>query len=256
LAGPEPGNGLNQQHAEATTTNTIKEHVLAPISPSAPAPDEPTFLPCDAVLFDCDGVLVESDEIVVRSWTRWAEHMELNPDDVIATVYGRRSADTVADFIHSGRRSDATALIDAMEIQDAAAVTAIPGASELLASIPSGRWATVTSGSRELATARMAASHLPIPGILVAAGDVENGKPHPEGYLAGAQGLAVPIERCVVIEDAAAGIRAARAANAGFVIGVGNRDVGEYRPDIMVTDLRSVRWTGEGLEVRPSSGAA
>ncbi|MEW1808172.1 HAD-IA family hydrolase [Pseudarthrobacter sp. NPDC080039] len=224
---------------------------MAGISHPDPATDEATFVPCDAVLFDCDGVLVESDAIVIRSWSRWSQHMELNPDEVIGTVHGRRSADTVADFIHPDRRADAAALIDALEIEDAAAVTSIPGAAELLASIPSGRWATVTSASRDLATARLTAAHLPVPDVLVTAGDVEHGKPHPEGYLAGAHRLGVPIGRCVVIEDAPAGIRAARAANAGFVIGVGDRDVGEHSPDIMVTDLRSVSWTAEGLQIRP-----
>ncbi|MEW1808149.1 HAD-IA family hydrolase [Pseudarthrobacter sp. NPDC080039] len=230
---------------------------MAAISGTAPAePDEVTFVPCEAILFDCDGVLVESDQIVLHSWTRWAEHMQLNPEDVIATVHGRRSADTVADFIHDDRRQDAADLIDAMEIEDAAAVTTIPGAAELVASIPSDRWATVTSGSRNLATARLTAAHLPIPAILVTAGDVQNGKPHPEGYLAGARGLAVPIGDCVVIEDAAAGIRAARAAKAGYIIGVGNREVGEHTPDIMVTDLRSLRWTGAGLEIQTRRATA
>ena len=47
---------------------------------------------------------------------------------------------------------------------------------------------------------------------LVAAEDVENGKPNPEGYLRAASILGVAPEQCIVIEDAAHGIEAALAA--------------------------------------------
>jgi sugar-phosphatase len=52
----------------------------------------------------------------------------------------------------------------------------------------------------------------------------------------------------VVIEDAPVGIRAARAAGAGAVIGVGERAAGAGA-GLIVPDLRSLRWTGDGLEV-------
>jgi sugar-phosphatase len=207
-------------------------------------------LTCAAVLFDCDGVLVDSDTAVLRSWTRWAHELDLDPDEVIPTVHGRRAVDTVSHFVAPPERDAALDLINALEIEDAAAVTVIPGAAELLASIPGGRWATVTSGSLDLVHARLAAAGLPIPQTLVTAGDVTQGKPHPEGYLAGARLLGVPPDQCVVVEDAAAGIRAARAAHAGHVLGVGNRDLGQDRPDATVTDLRSVHWNGHGLEIR------
>jgi sugar-phosphatase len=209
-----------------------------------------TVLHCTAVLFDCDGVLVDSDTAVVRSWTRWAHEMNLDPGEVLPTVYGRRSVDTVAQFIAPSKRSAAVELIDALEIEDAATAAEIPGAAELLAAIPAGRWATVTSASRGLAHARLSAAGLTAPEVLVTAGDVRHGKPHPEGYLAAAQRLGVPADQCVVVEDAPAGIRAARAAQVAHVLGVGSRDIGEHHPDALVPDLRSVHWTNAGLEIR------
>lgn len=208
-----------------------------------------TVLPCTAVLFDCDGVLVDSDAAVVRSWTRWALAMDLDPEEVLPAVYGRRSVDTVAEFIALPRRREALELIDRLEIEDAATTTPIPGAAGLVAAIPPHRWATVTSASRDLAHARLKAAGLGAPDVLVTAGDVEHGKPHPEGYLTAAQHLGVPAEQCVVVEDAPAGIRAARAAGVRHVLGVGNREMGEHRPDAVVPDLRSVRWGGVGLEI-------
>lgn len=133
-----------------------------------------TVLPCTAILFDCDGVLVNSDTVVLRSWTRWAHelNLNLNPEDVLATIHGRRAACQPRALRCPQQREAALKLINAFEMEDAAAVTAIPGAAELLASIPLGRWAVVTSGSRELVHARLAAADLAIPDALVTAGDV------------------------------------------------------------------------------------
>ncbi|MGH8860673.1 MAG: HAD family hydrolase, partial [Jatrophihabitantaceae bacterium] len=117
------------------------------------------LLRCAAVLFDCDGVLVDSDDSVRAAWTRWARDLSLDPDVVTNLVHGRRSADTVAQLVPAGARDAAAALIDRYELEDAAAVTAIPGAADLARSVP--RWAVVTSGRRELALARLAAAGLP-----------------------------------------------------------------------------------------------
>jgi sugar-phosphatase len=51
----------------------------------------------------------------------------------------------------------------------------------------------------------------------VTASDIQNGKPHPEPYLLGAKSLALRAEECVAIEDAPAGIRAAKAAGAHVI---------------------------------------
>jgi HAD superfamily hydrolase (TIGR01509 family) len=47
---------------------------------------------------------------------------------------------------------------------------------------------------------------------IVTAEDTRQGKPHPEGFLLGAERLGLPPERCVVFEDAPAGILAGLAA--------------------------------------------
>lgn len=202
------------------------------------------------MLFDCDGVLVDSEAVIYRSWTRWAQHVQVDPAAVLAAVHGRRSQDTVAQFIETVGREQALALIDTIEIDDASAVTAIPGAAELLASIPADHWAIVTSGSLPLASARLTAAGIPTPNVMVTGQDVRQGKPHPEGYLAAARLLRVPPAQCVVVEDAPAGIRAAREAGVGSVLGVGAFGGGGDQPDITVADLRSVHWSNAGLEVR------
>lgn len=202
-----------------------------------------TFLRCEAVLFDCDGVLVDSDASVFSAWTRWAIELGLDPDHVTAQVHGRRSADTIAALLPRDRWPDATDRIDRYEVEDAAAVRAIPGAADLLRAVPT--WAVVTSGRRELALARLTAAGLPIPSVIVTADDVTRGKPDPEGYLAAAAGLGVCPARTVVLEDAAAGIRAARAAGVSAVLAVGDRE--DLDGDVRVPDLTGVRWADGGL---------
>lgn len=95
---------------------------------------------------------------------------------------------------------------------DLDSVVALPGAEDLLRSLPRDRWAAVTSGGRELMTARLQAAGLPVPDVLVAAEDVAVGKPDPAGYLLAAQRLGADPADCVVLEDAPAGLEAGRRA--------------------------------------------
>ena len=82
----------------------------------------------------------------------------------------------------------------------------------MLAGLPEDSWAVVTSGSAELAVARLRRAGLPVPFTLVTAGDVQRGKPAPDPYLLGAERLGLPVDNCVAVEDSPAGIQAARAA--------------------------------------------
>ena len=202
-------------------------------------------LRAQGLLFDNDGVLVDSDAAVAVSWTRWAHEFDLDPGRVIATVHGRRSADTVATLLSPSRHAAATRMIDDYELEDSAVVTALPGAPELLPTLPDDVWAVVTSGSRALASARLRAAGLPLPRVFVTAEDVERGKPDPQGYLAAAASLGFAIEDTIVLEDSTAGIGAGLASGA-TVLGISSRALSTAAP-VVVRDLAGVRWTGDGL---------
>ena len=170
------------------------------------------ILRCAAILFDLDGVLVTSTVVVARQWTLWAAEHNLPAQQVIDAAHGRRTVETVR-FLAPHLDADAEAeIIEKREAADMEGVEVIPGTLDLLASLPAGRWAVVTSGTRYLATTRLANFGIAPPAVLVTANDVHNGKPHPEPYLKGAKLLGFPPEQCVVFEDAPAGIEAAHAA--------------------------------------------
>jgi sugar-phosphatase len=166
---------------------------------------------CSAILFDLDGVLVDSTGSVTRQWRRWAEDNKIDPQKVLDIAHGVRTIEIVRRLApHIDAEAEAL-MLEKREADDQEGVSVMPGAADLLASIPEGRWCVVTSGTRYLATGRLKLGNLPIPNVLVSADDVSKGKPDPEPYLTGAKLLGMNPAECLVIEDAPAGIRAAHA---------------------------------------------
>jgi sugar-phosphatase len=176
-------------------------------------------LDCDAVLFDLDGVLIDSTSCIERHWAAWARRHGLDLTTVMQAAHGVRTIETMRLVApHLDVEAEA-ARFTACEAADTDDVVVIEGAARLLSCLPHDAWAVVTSGSEGLARARLARGGLPAPKTLVTADDVRLGKPAPEPYLVGAERLGIPVARCVVVEDAPAGIEAARAAGMR-VIGV------------------------------------
>ena len=195
-------------------------------------------LRAEAFLFDSDGVLVDSDRSVEQAWTEWANRYDLAPDEVLRMVHGRPAAQTVRDLLAEPLQEEAVRLINRLELETAASVSALPGAVACVSAVPSGQWAVVTSGTRPLAEARLAAAGIPSPDVLITADDVARGKPAPDPYLAAASALQQVPEACLVFEDAEPGVAAARAARVKHVVGVG-RGTDRLPVDAFVPDLRS-----------------
>jgi sugar-phosphatase len=178
----------------------------------------PTFS-CSAILFDLDGVLCDSTRAVDREWREWARRKGVDGDAVMAIAHGVRTLEVIRRVApHLDAEAEARQ-IENHEAHDQQGVCVMPGAAELVRSIPEGRWGVVTSGSRLLASARLRFCGLPVPKVLITADDVTQGKPHPEPYLKGAQAMGLSPAECLVIEDAPAGIDAARAGGM-TVIGI------------------------------------
>lgn len=169
----------------------------------------PTFS-CLAILFDLDGVLVDSTRQVDREWREWAARKGVDGDAIMAIAHGVRTVEVIRRVApHLDAEAEAAA-IESHEASDQRGVVVMPGAVDLVKSIPNGCWGVVTSGTRPLAQNRLRYCGLPVPDVLVTSDDVVNGKPDPEPYLIGAERLGMQPTNCLAIEDAPAGIQSAR----------------------------------------------
>ncbi|WP_248731942.1 HAD family hydrolase [Pseudomonas sp. MWU13-2517] len=172
-----------------------------------------------AFLFDMDGTLLNSIAAAERVWSRWAGRHGLDVEAFLATIHGARAIDTITRQALPGVDPEAEAQwITEAEIDDVQGVVAIPGAVEFLNSLPGEQWALVTSAPKALALRRLQAAGIAAPAVLVAAEDVDRGKPDPACYVLGAQRLGVPVQDCLVFEDATVGIRAGEAAGADVIV--------------------------------------
>jgi mannitol-1-/sugar-/sorbitol-6-phosphatase len=174
-------------------------------------------LTAGALLFDLDGVLIDSTPAITRVWTKWAIKHGLEPERTVREAHGRPSIEAVREFLPAVDYEAENMEIERGEIEDLDGVIPLPGALELLTSLPTKRWTIVTSCTRDLATVRIRAAGLPVPSTIVTSSDIANGKPHPQPYLKGAQALGVAATDCIVVEDAPAGIQSGKAAGARVI---------------------------------------
>src|SRR5215467_12553146 len=176
-----------------------------------------TEISCAALLFDMDGVLINSTPAVARVWSKWAIEHGFNPEEVVARAHGRPSLTTVSEYLPNADHQAENREVERREIADLEGVVPLPGALDLLASLPADRWTIVTSCTRPLAEVRIKAAGLPLPRKMITSNDIQHGKPHPEPYLKGAAVLGFPAEDCIVVEDVPAGVRAGKSAGARVV---------------------------------------
>lgn len=173
-----------------------------------------------AVLFDLDGVIVDSREHHLAAWEAFArEHAPQAPDGYFLRSFGLRNDVIIGGLFPSIAPQELARLAARKEelfrARARGDLVLLPGVADLLdwldaASVPK---AIVTSTPR--ANLDLVLDTLEIPtrfDALIAEEDAAKGKPDPEGFLAAAARVAVAPARCVVIEDAPAGLQAAKAA--------------------------------------------
>ncbi len=180
---------------------------------ATPLASSPALVRCKGILFDMDGILISSVGSVERSWTKWARMRDVDPAYILTVIHGRRAIETVAMLRPDLDPREELKLIENIELADGKDITVLPGVKELIAALPKDRWTVVTSATERLARMRLEASGFALPERLVTAETVNEGKPNPAPYLAGAALLGFAPEECVVFEDSASGVAAGCAAN-------------------------------------------
>lgn len=175
-----------------------------------------------AVLWDLDGTLVDSQQLHWRAWleTMMAEGVPISWEQFQAT-FGQRNDSFVPQWLGAGATPERVARIG--EAKEACyrrlvrelGLTAAPGAAEWVERLHRRGWrqAIASSAPRENVAVMLEALGLrDYFQATVAAEDVTAGKPDPEVFLRAAERLGVRPAHCVVVEDAPAGIEAARRA--------------------------------------------
>ncbi len=222
---------------------------------ATPLAFSPVLVRCKGILFDMDGILISSLGSVERSWTKWANMRGVDPAHALTMIHGRRAIESVAMMRPDLDPAEELKLIEDIELADGEGITVLPGVKELLAVLPADRWTVVTSATERLARMRLAASGFMVPNRLVTAETVNEGKPHPEPYLAGAGLLGLAPQDCVVFEDSASGVQSGCAAGC-IVVGTTFSHEAEHLEcaSYLVRDLSgmavSVLPGGEGLALR------
>jgi beta-phosphoglucomutase len=173
-----------------------------------------------AVIWDVDGVLIDSAEQHRQAWHRLAaeERVAVSDADFWAT-FGMRNADIIPRFFGADLTPEQVqALADRKEayyrelLQAQAAP--LPGARELLAALHAAGYRQAIGSSAPPENLRVIVDLLGLAPYLdatISGERVARGKPAPDIFLAAAAALGVVPARCLVIEDAPAGVAAAHA---------------------------------------------
>lgn len=204
------------------------------------------------LLFDMDGVLVSSIGSVVRCWRIWAKKYDVPNAETYEVPHGMRAIDIIRSLRPDIDPLQGLREIEDLEIADTSDLRVLPGAKELLESLPPERWAIVTSATRRLMLGRLEVAGLPAPERIISADDVERGKPDPEPYRRGADLLGCRPEDCVVVEDAPSGVGAGKAAGSQVLGVVGTHTLAQlHQADWVVQSLEGVVATAYdgGLEL-------
>ncbi|MFF3543221.1 HAD family hydrolase [Streptomyces platensis] len=161
------------------------------------------------VLFDVDGTLMDAVSNQRQVWRAWAKRYGLDADEVYQVALRMRPLETFAAVSANLDPQECLAALHELEDEDvrSGVYAAFDGASELLRSLPTESWALVTSNYEHRVRGRFLRTGLPVPGVIVDAATVEEGKPSPVPYLRAAARLGAEPEDCLVIEDAPSGVQ-------------------------------------------------
>ena len=192
-----------------------------------------------AVLWDLDGTLVDSAEFHWLSWrdTLAAEGHQITYEQFLDS-FGQRNDRILPRWLGPGTPADRIQRIgDAKEAEYRRlalerGLIPLPGAAEWVTRLHAQGWkqAIASSAPRQNVEVMLRAMRLDHDfDAIVAAEDVTAGKPDPQVFLAAAARLGVSPSACIVVEDAAAGIEAARRA--------GMRSIGVSRHERLNADV-------------------
>ena len=188
------------------------------------------------IIFDFNGVLWWDSPLIEQGWQRSALQLrgrEFTPEELTQRVYGRNNGGIleylVGHPLDGGEIRRMTAEREAyyrgLCLQQGDAFRLSPGAVDLLEYLREREIPRTIATASEKTNVDFFVRELRLerwfdPQKIVFDDFVRPGKPAPDCYLEAAAALKVEPSCCVVVEDSHSGIRAARAAGIGLVIGL------------------------------------
>jgi beta-phosphoglucomutase len=173
-----------------------------------------------AVIWDVDGTLVDTGELHFQAWAKLTKERKLpfTREDFAAT-FGRRNPEIIRQLFGKERSEPEVAeLGDKKEelYREAVGrgVKLVPGARGLLEALEAAGFRQAIGSSAPRANLDLILRLTGTEGFfeaIVSMEDIQRGKPDPQVFEVAAQRLGIPAARCVVIEDAVAGVQAAKA---------------------------------------------
>jgi beta-phosphoglucomutase family hydrolase len=201
--------------------------------------------PPRAVLWDMDGTLLDSAEY---HWLAWRDSLHAESYDLtyeqFAASFGQRNDTILRGYFGPELTDDEIARIGGdkearyRSLVRERGIDLLPGVRRWLARLSAESWRQAIASAAPLANVEAIVAALeigPFFDAFVSAEDVRNGKPDPQVFLIAAERLAIAPARCVVVEDAPAGLEAARRAGMR-AIGVRTTHA-DLRADIVVDTL-------------------
>ena len=173
-----------------------------------------------AVIFDMDGVLVNSYQAHFESWRQTAHHHGLDMTaQQFAETFGRTTREIITALWGETVSGEGVGQWDdqkelAYRHILAANFPEMHGAHELLWALHAAGFKLAIGSSGPPENVELVLQHLgdDLFSAAVTATDVTHGKPHPEVFLKAAAKLQTAPSNCAVVEDAPAGVQAARRA--------------------------------------------
>ena len=194
-----------------------------------------------AVIWDLDGVVIDSEEDHKRAWQRLARETGKEFSDAqFAVTFGQRNDAIIPVVWGQVSAVELQRLADRKEtyyreyVRDTAAF--LPGAQELMSALHSAGYPQALGSSAPIANIELVREVLGLDRYIekfVSGETVPHGKPAPDIFLKAARELGIEARQCLVIEDAVAGVAAARAGGM-FSIAV---DYGRALPGLQVATL-------------------
>jgi len=198
-----------------------------------------------AVLWDMDGTLVDSAEYHWQAWrgTMSRQSVPITHEQFLAT-FGQRNDSILRQWL--GEKATPAVIQRVGDIKEELyrrivrdrGLAPLPGALEWVRLLQQQGWRQAIASAAPRANIETILDVLQATDCfqaMVSAEDVQRGKPDPEVFLVAARKLGVRPEHCIVVEDAAHGLQAARAAGMRS-IGV-NRDGKHLPADVVVRSL-------------------